>query len=185
MKSQEFTTQLVQFSTVEQAIATNEKLDRMLQSQAANRATQAVSFIGKDVAMEGNQIALDGGEADFAYTLEGDAESALVEITDSAGQVVRTIDGATDAGRHEVAWNGETNNGTALPDGTYNVQVRAVDADNNTVKATTESRGRVSGFELRDDSIFLQVGDVEVPFDQVTAVYNDSGSGGSLPDPDA
>ena len=78
MKSQEFTNQLVQFSTVEQAIATNTKLDQMLQAQAGNRASQAVNYIGKEIAIDGNQVQLEGGQANFAYTLEGEAQTVAV-----------------------------------------------------------------------------------------------------------
>ncbi|MBK1670169.1 hypothetical protein CKO28_19225 [Rhodovibrio sodomensis] len=173
MKSQEFTNQLVQFSTVEQAIATNTKLDQMLQAQAGNRATQAVNYIGKDVAIDGNQVQLANGQANFAYTLEGQAETVAVEITNADGEVVRTLQGDTAAGRHAVSWDGKSAGGQQLPDGVYNVQVYAVDGDDKTVKASTETRGEVTGFEVRDQQIHFQVGGVEVPFDRVTAVYAD------------
>ena len=171
MKSQEFTNQLVQFSTVEQAIATNTKLDQMLQAQAGNRASQAVNYIGKEVTIDGNQVQLQNGAANFAYSLEGEAQNVAVEITNADGQVVRALQGDTAAGRHDVAWDGTDQAGQPLPDGVYNVQVYAVDGDNNTIEATTETRGEVTGFEVRDQQIHFQVGSVEVPFDQVTAVY--------------
>jgi flagellar basal-body rod modification protein FlgD len=171
MKSQEFTNQLVQFSTVEQAIATNTKLDQMLQAQAGNRASHAVNYIGKEVAIDGNQIQLQGGAANFAYTLEGEAQNVAVEITNADGQVVRALQGDTAAGRHDVAWDGTDQAGQPLPDGIYNVQVYAVDGNDKTVKASTETRGEVTGFEVRDEQIHFQVSEVEVPFDRVTAVY--------------
>jgi flagellar basal-body rod modification protein FlgD len=172
MKSQEFTNQLVQFSTVEQAIATNEKLDQMLQAQAGNRATQAVNFIGKDIAVDGNRVTLEGGSAGFGYTLHDEAQTVALEITDATGTVVRTLSGETAAGRHNVVWDGKTDSGQPASEGIYNVQVYAVDADNKTVGAETETRGRVTGFEVRDEQIHLQVGAVDVPFDKVTAVYD-------------
>ena len=175
MKSQEFTNQLVQFSTVEQAIATNSKLDKMLAAQADNRATQAVNFIGKDVGLEGNQVQLKDGAAQFAYKLDGDAQAALVSITNQSGDVVRSISGPTGAGRHDVTWDGTGDGGKALPDGVYNIQVRAVDGQDQTVQATTEVRGEVT--EMRDDKISLQLGDREVPFENVTSVYDQSQSG--------
>lgn len=171
MKSQEFTNQLVQFSTVEQAIATNTKLDQMLQAQAGNRASQAVNYIGKEIAIDGNQAQLQDGETNFAYTLEGQAQTVAVEISNAEGQVVRTLQGDTGAGRHDVSWDGTTQSGKQLPDGVYNVQIYAVDGDDKTVKATTETRGEVTGFEVRDQQIHFQVGGVEVPFDKVTAVH--------------
>jgi flagellar basal-body rod modification protein FlgD len=171
MKSQEFTNQLVQFSTVEQAIATNSKLDQMLQAQAGNRASQAVNYIGKEITIDGNQVQLQNGAANFAYSLEDQAQTVAIEITDANGQVVRTLQGDTGAGRHDVSWDGTTQSGEQLSDGVYNLQIYAVDGENNTIEATTETRGEVTGFEVRDEQIHFQVGGVEVPFDQVTAVY--------------
>ena len=171
MKSQEFTNQLVQFSTVEQAIATNTKLDQMLQGQAGNRATQAVNYIGKEIAINGNQLQLQDGQANFAYSLEGEAETVAVEITNADGQAVRVLQGETAAGRHDISWDGTTASGEDLPDGVYNVQVYAIDGNEKTVKANTETRGEVTGFEVRDEQVHFQVGRVEVPFDKVTAVY--------------
>jgi flagellar basal-body rod modification protein FlgD len=178
MKSQEFTNQLVQFSTVEQAIATNEKLDQMLQAQAGNRATQAVNFIGKEIAVDGNRIALEDGSAGFAYTLHDEAQTVALEITDATGAVVRTLSGETAAGRHDVLWDGKNDSGQPVSEGVYNVQVYAVDGDDKTVQAGTETRGRVTGFEVRDEQIHLQVGAVDVPFDKVTAVYDTPAAAG-------
>ncbi|MBK1697703.1 flagellar hook assembly protein FlgD [Rhodovibrio salinarum] len=172
MKSQEFTNQLVQFSTVEQAIATNEKLDQMLQAQSGNRATQAVNYIGKEIVIDGNQVQLTGDGADFSYGLEEDADAVTIEITNADGEVVRTLQGDTGAGQHDVSWDGESTAGDELPEGVYNLQVYAVDGDEKTVNASIKTRGEVTGFEVRDEQIYFQVGDVEVPFEQVTAVYS-------------
>ena len=46
MDTAEFTNQLVQYSSVEQAIQTNEKLDSLLSMNIANLGAQAVSYIG-------------------------------------------------------------------------------------------------------------------------------------------
>ena len=84
---------------------------------------------------------------------------------------MRTLQGDTAAGRHDVSWDGTTLTGKQLSDGVYNIQVYAVDGNDKTVQASTETRGEVTGFEVRDQQIHFQVGGVEVPFDKVTAVY--------------
>jgi flagellar basal-body rod modification protein FlgD len=172
MKSEEFTNQLVQFSSVEQAIATNEKLDQMLQGQAGNRATQAVNFIGKEVEMASDRLVLQDGAASLSYTLEEPAEGGAVLISDGSGQILRSLPIETTAGRHELTWDGTATGGAELPDGVYTVQVRAVDADEATVPASVATRGTVTGFELRDDAIHLDLDGLSVPFDQVRAVHD-------------
>lgn len=175
MKANEFTNQLVQFSSVEQAIATNDKLDQMLQAQSGNRATQAVNFIGKTIEMNGSQVALKDGEATFGYTLEDQAAGGALLVTDQTGETVKTVPIDTDSGKHTYTWDGSTDAGGTAADGVYNIQVRAVDEDKKTVQATTQTRGEVTGFEIRDGEIYLNVDDLEVQFDQVTAVHNNTG----------
>lgn len=174
MKANEFTNQLVQFSTVEQAIATNDKLDQMLQAQSGNRATQAVNFIGKTIEMNGSQVSLEDGEATFGYTLEQQAAGGSLLITDETGETVKTVPIDTDAGKHTYTWDGSLDGGGTADDGVYNIQVRAVDEDKKTVQATTQTRGEVTGFEIRDGEIYLNVDELEVQFDQVTAVHNNA-----------
>lgn len=174
MKANEFTNQLVQFSSVEQAIATNDKLDQMLQAQSGNRATQAVNFIGKTIEMNGSQVALENGEATFGYTLEEQAAGGSLLITDQTGETVKTVPIDTDAGKHTYTWDGSLDGGGTADDGVYNIQVRAVDEDKKTVQATTQTRGDVTGFEIRNGEIYLNVDELEVQFDQVTAVHNNA-----------
>ena len=106
MKSQEFTNQLVQFSTVEQAIATNSKLDQMLQAQAGNRATQAVNYIGKEIAIDGNRCSSTAAKRTSPTPSRVRPRAVAIEITNANGQVVRTLQGDTGAGRHDVSWDG-------------------------------------------------------------------------------
>jgi len=63
MDTAEFTNQLVQYSSVEQAIQTNEKLDSLLSMNVANLGAQAVSYIGKTVQVLGDVMPLEGGKA--------------------------------------------------------------------------------------------------------------------------
>jgi flagellar basal-body rod modification protein FlgD len=172
MKSEEFTNQLVQFSSVEQAIATNEKLDQMLQAQAGNRATQAVNFIGKEVEMQSDRLVLQDGTADLSYTLEEEAAQGSVLISDDSGQILRSLPIETRAGRHELTWDGTGDSGQTLADGVYTVQVRAVDQEDATLPTSVATRGTVTGFEIRDDAIHLDLNGLDVPFDQVRAVHD-------------
>src|SRR5436305_350324 len=53
--SSQFTSQLVQFSQVEQAIDTNTKLDTLIATNQSNQLLQASTFLGHDVEAAGNQ----------------------------------------------------------------------------------------------------------------------------------
>lgn len=175
LKAQEFTNQLVQFSGVEQSLATNDKLDKLIDLQGGKRASAAVAYIDKQIEAESDRVRLANGSARFAYDLEERANSAIAQIQDKDGNIVRTIDVDRTAGRHEVAWDGTDDNGNAVADGVYSVNILAVDADNQAVKSTTTTFGTVTGVEMKDDGLVLNIGDIEVGFDKVKAVHDSAG----------
>ena len=71
----EFTSQLVQYSNVEQAIQTNEKLDSLIALNNNNLGAQAVSYIGKVAQVLGDVMPLENGQAQATYTLDKDVLS--------------------------------------------------------------------------------------------------------------
>ena len=88
MDTAEFTNQLVQYSSVEQAIQTNEKLDSLLSMNIQNLGAQAVSYIGKVAQVLGDVMPLQDGQAKAAYTLDKDVQSVTIIVKDLTGKVV-------------------------------------------------------------------------------------------------
>lgn len=171
MDSSEFTSQLVQFATVEQAIATNENLEKMLEYQQGQQINNAVSYIGRFVQAEGNSSLLRDGVATFTYELPEEAETVTVTITDEQGGVVFSGPAPKEKGKNDVLWDGTNSfNGTDMPDGTYHIAVKAKDADGQDIEATTHTTGFVTAARLEDGKVVLEIGDIELPLDKVQAV---------------
>ena len=60
------------------------------------------------------------------YTLEASVDSVTLDVLDSAGTLVRSVDlGAQDAGVHRAWWDGAIDGGGAAPEGTYLLRVSA------------------------------------------------------------
>ena len=116
MDTAEFTNQLVQYSSVEQAIQTNTKLDALLSLNLSNLGAQAVSYIGKTAQVLGDVMPLDGGKAKATYTFNKDVLSATITIKDMSGNVVYTETAETTAGTHEFTWDGKYKDGNKLED---------------------------------------------------------------------
>jgi flagellar basal-body rod modification protein FlgD len=170
MKSQEFTQQLVQFSGVEQAINSNKKLDQLVQLQTSNQLTGAVSYIGKSVEVVGDQLMLQDGTSEITYGLDGKATQTTIKIIDQTGKTVRTVNGATDQGRHEYVWDGRNDSGAPVPDGVYNFTVIAVGPENKTVNTVTAAVGKVTGIEIVDNTVTLNIGELGIGLDKIFAV---------------
>ncbi len=175
MDANQFTQQLVQFTAVEQAIATNSKLDKLIEGQTASQAATALSYLGKNVTAKADEIALSDGEARFDYTVAKDAATVAIIISDSTGKPVRAATGETGAGSHSFTWDGKDADGASLPDGVYKLQVVALDEDGRSIETSATTGGTVTGVEIRDGQIVLSVGDLEVPFDGLLSVHPDDG----------
>jgi len=170
MKSEEFTQQLVQFSGVEQAINSNKKLDQLVQLQTSNQLTGAVSYIGKSVEVVSDQLMLQDGTSEITYGLDGKATQTTIKIIDQTGKTVRTINGNTEQGRHEYAWDGRNESGDLVPDGVYNFTVIAVGPENKTVNTVTAAVGKVTGIEIVDNTVTLNIGELGIGLDKIFAV---------------
>lgn len=178
LDTNEFTQQLVQFTGVEQAIATNTKLDKLIALQATSQASTAISYLGTTIDAETSHISLIDGESSFEYALAENATRTSILIFDARGKLVRTETGETAAGKHTFTWDGEDNDGSDLPDGVYKVEIAAVAADGKPIETATGISGRVSGVQIINGSIVLSVGDLQVPFEQVYAVRESKKDGG-------
>lgn len=170
MDSTEFTTQLVQFSGVEQAISTNKNLESLLGLSRTNFNSSLVGYLGKEVTFQGDTTALRAGKAEWTYTLPEAASASELRLFDGAGRLVWFGPGATAAGAHVLAWDGRDMNGAALPEGNYRLVIDARDGASEAIKASIVVRGTVTGLATEAGTTQLSVDGRNVPVDQVQSV---------------
>lgn len=173
MDTNQMTEQLVQFTSVEQQIETNTHLDDLVKAQAANTNTAAVGYINRQVFFDGNTTTLTDAGASWGYLIdsETDADSVSINVFDENGALVYSEEGEVTPGtRHEFNWDGTNFTGDRLPNGTYSVQVGALDAENKTIGTLVEAAGLVTGVMTTDSGPTLLVGNVSVSMDKVTRV---------------
>ncbi len=172
MDTNEFTQQLVTFASVEQQIAGNKNLERLVEVSEKNALDTTIGYIGNSIEAEGNAGILSGGQASFVYDLPIPAKEVSVTLLNGAGQAVFSGNGSTNAGKNLVTWDGINSfTGQQLPDGAYYIQVKATDVGNEDIDARTLTTGRVSAVEIADDGkLLLTIGNIQVNSDDVTAV---------------
>ena len=177
LDSNEFTAQLVQFTSVEQSIATNKHLESLVALSSTNAANAAVTYLGKEVTAEGITSRLDGGEARWSYSLPLPAAQTTLTVTDIFGRAVYTTAGETSDGNHTFNWDGTDTNGAPLPDGTYNLQVRALDSLGNEITSKTEVTGIVRAVTFEDGIPILDIDGVNVRLGDVLAIVEPTAPG--------
>jgi len=143
MTASDFAAQLAQFST---AIG----VQNMQQTQAAFGGLQLSSLVGQNVAVHGNSVILKtGSPATGAFALAGAAADVVVQVTDTVGNPLATIDlGAMNGGTQTFTWNGTLDAGGTAAPGTYQFQVTAVGANKTAVQTATYAVVPVTGVSL-------------------------------------
>ena len=170
MDTAQFTQQLVGFSQVEQQIASNKSLERLISLQSSTNAFNAVSFLGNEVAVDSDLVSLKDGKAKFQYDIEHSAGQAVLSVYDSRGQIVLVQEANKGVGSYNVDWNGKDAFGNQLPDGQYRVAVSYNDQQGKTYSSKITSFGVVDSTEITDGEVKLFVGPVGFPIDKVLKV---------------
>ena len=176
LNTDEFTNQLVQFSQVEQQIASNDKLDALLGQAGFNQISFAASLTGKAAEFRGSELSFDGATAlAFGYQMPAGADGATVHIRDARGALIYSAVADTSVGRHAFTWSGETLHGSSAPAGAYNIQVSAQDADGEPVTVETSVTRMVTGVDLSGSGILVETADGAFDMNDIIAIRDAAG----------
>lgn len=171
LDTNEFTSQLVQFSIAEQSVATNAHLEDLIEIQNSKQMDSAIQYIGRAVDAKGNAGELIDGFASFIYSLEQPAETASIVITDGAGRAVFSGQGPTEQGKNRVLWDGINSfNGAEEAEGTYFINLVAKNYKGETITSQTFTTGTVRSAQLKDGEMVLSVAGTDVKVSDVSAI---------------
>ncbi len=126
--------QMASFATVDGIGKMNNQFESLNSSMTSNQALQASSLVGRDVLVPGAA----GNKADVGglaamVNLPQSVDNLMVRIENTAGQLIRTFTaGANPAGEARVEWDGNDENGNAMPAGKYQVKANGLVGGNNT-----------------------------------------------------
>jgi flagellar basal-body rod modification protein FlgD len=163
----EFVAQLAQFSAVEQATETNQRLAALEAAQTASSRASLTDVVGHGVSANADAIRWDpaqGPMPPLVAELGGGASKVEVVITDSEGKEVRRLSlGAHAAGEMSVPWDGTDQKGRPLPAGDYHISIEASGEGGAPVSAHARLRGQVSALVFgKDGGNRFRIGGVEI-----------------------
>ena len=171
MDPNQFTTELVQMTGVQQQLLSNQLLQQLVSASPASGVSSAVSLIGKQVTATSATAALSNGQASWTYGLPAAASNATVSVANSTGQVVYTGTAPSfAAGSNTFTWNGQSSSGMQLPDGTYTLSVAATDASGGAITPTLSVSGTASSVQSVNGTTMVTVGSSQVPVSAITDV---------------
>ena len=124
MDTNQFTTELVQFSSVEQQIDTNTSLTQLIQLTQSGEVMQASAMTGKQVTVSSDHVPLQNGQGTIQFTTPS-AEPVDIAIYDANGNKLSDNMMMSTTGSNTWSWNGTNSSGATVPDGSYKVVVTA------------------------------------------------------------
>ena len=153
MDTNAFTSQLVQYSSVEQQMNTNSNLTKLIQATQSNTVLQSSSLVGKQVNVTSDHLALQNGTASVHFDSPA-AGTLNVDVFSASGSKVlgTTIKGQ--AGKNDWTWNGKDDHGNSLPDGSYKISIN----DPSGAALSTTITGRVTGLQRNSDGVTVSLG---------------------------
>jgi flagellar basal-body rod modification protein FlgD len=169
MDSTQFTSELVQFSSVEQQISTNSNLTQLIQLTQASQIEQSSSMLGKQATVSTNQLALQKGSSQINFNTTT-SEPVAIAVYNAAGAQIQSGTFRTNAGANVWQWNGAAANGVTAPDGAYKVTVNSIGTNGSVSAIPFTVTGTVTSVQSQNGTVQLQMGGLTVPFNSVQSV---------------
>jgi flagellar basal-body rod modification protein FlgD len=167
MDANELTKQLTEFAGVEQQIETNNQLASLISLQQAGQMAGSSSLLGQRATMATDVLPLQDGSATVNLPAAGTARTARIQVSDSAGRVLRSTDVPLGTGATAWQWDGRDQAGTQRADGAYRVTVSGRAADGSAVAIDSSVTARVTGVVREGDGLSLRFGTATIGYDRL------------------
>lgn len=154
--STEFVAQLASFSSVEQQINMNNKLDKLISTMSSEVTSDLAQWLGKDVKSDAKSD-FSGKPIDVYYSKPDEATRSDLVIHADDGSVVKRL--PVDATKSHIEWDGTDEFQNAAPNGTYAFSLENFDGNQYLSKTPVETFSTVVETRLVDGDVSLVFGD--------------------------
>lgn len=117
--SSAFVEQLATFSSVEQQVQMNTKLDELISQNSLLTWSELAGWVGREVTASGAGVSYEGEPLTLKVPEDADADSVKVVITDGDGEIVRTLEATMG---EDLEWDGKDASGNLVDEDLYYVE---------------------------------------------------------------
>jgi flagellar basal-body rod modification protein FlgD len=187
MDQKDFSSNLAQFSQLEQLTAMNKKMDSVNQNAIDDKRVQGASFLGRKVVTTGTTIDYkgDGKDAKIPFFLDQPAKIAIINVLDNKNQLIARIEKENlHPGMQDVTWDGIGFDGQIAAKESYHFEVIGFDENNTKFNGSTRSEGLVQGVHFEDGETVLDLANGKKVFlkdVQSFSVAENNDSGKNIP----
>ncbi len=168
MDTNQFTSQLVQYSSVEQQINTNASLTQLIQLTQGGEILQSSSLVGKPVTVASDHIALQGGKGAVQFDT-ATSQPVSIGVYSDAGVKLRDASLTSQPGHNTWSWDGRDSQGNVVPDGAYRTVATTQLGDVTQALPFTVS-GTATGVQKSGTALEVQLGALKVDLSAVQSV---------------
>ena len=171
MDTNQFTSQLVQFASVEQQVNISSGVQSLIQLTQANGVLQASSLLGKTVTATSSQLSLQNGSGSIRFNAPA-AEPVTISVLGINGTPVQQVSLTSSAGQNDWTWDGTGSKGQKMPDGAYTVSVSGGTAGTKAAAIPFTVTGVATGVVNQNGTEQVQLGGLTLPFTAIRSVGN-------------
>jgi len=172
MDSEKILTQTSQLAGLESAENTNKALESLALSLGTANQFSTISAIGKTADLGSNAIVYDEGSASsFEVYFPESIEQGTVQILDSSGALVKSLDvGTNPSGVYKFDWDGTNNSGNPADAGIYHVTAAYTDQA-GVSRETRLGSYPIESVRFDNGKTLVKVGSSYVPLENIKEVY--------------
>ena len=150
----EFTSQLAEFSSLEQLQNLNGSLEEIAAVQQQSDRFATMDLIGQEVVYASSSFNFDGTPSNLGYRLDGTAASVTMSIVDENGSTVSILRPTElTQGDHFLEWDGIDLEGNIVPEGNYKLIIEATSAgEGETIAASPLVQSEVVGVDFSSEN---------------------------------
>lgn len=167
LDSTQFIEQLASFSTVEQVIGTNDRLDSFIEQSFSGDLATFASWIGRDVVADDGVFIADGEDVTFTVPRNGEATSVQALVRSTDGRLLREI--PIEPGATTSEWDGNLLNGASASGNEVVIMLNYFNGAEVLEEVPAQIPRTVSGLRGTAEGLFLELADGgEISPDQIT-----------------
>ncbi len=172
MDSGKILTQTSQLAGLEASKNTNKALDTLASAMQSTLGLTSIGAIGKIADTGSDAISHEEGkESIFEVYFPSDVASGSINITDTDGNIVSTIDvEPNDKGVYQFGWSGLTSAGDIAESGIYSINATYKDPD-GVDKETRLGAYPIESVKFENGQTKVKVGSNYIPFESISEIY--------------
>ncbi|MBZ0264417.1 hypothetical protein K8I28_07085 [bacterium] len=185
MDATQFSSQLAEFSTVEQLANLTQTTENalnadMMLAQSINN-TLSATIIGKNAKVVTESVKLTADQdINLHCEVPKHSQEVKLEIRNANGQVVRTLtEDNVPAGMKEFEWDGRDGKGNTLPEGNYSIKMTATYSDGSSKTLPPYLIGKIEAVQYSTNGAVLVVDGQTVGFGNVVEIREPEEEGGN------